>query len=127
MGKFSDLFKEADKSGLTKLITPEYHEWTKSGDFLIGRLQTVVTVNEDEPKKAYCQYLLESDKGLVKFALGSATDKELAFSFVPGLIYRIEYRGQEKISGGRFVNKFLAYVIIEPPEPVDQEAAGVPA
>jgi hypothetical protein len=54
---------------------------------------------------------MDTDDGLVKFALGRATDNELKTVLKVGHVYQITYAGQQKIKGGRSVNQFKVHCL----------------
>ena len=107
MGKtYSKMYDNAQKAKVVKQLTPAYHEWKKEGDRIIGAFITKTEVQSRLGGQSYNQYLFDTDDGLIKFALGRMADSELQDQFVKGGIYAIEYRGKEKIAGGRSVNRF---------------------
>ena len=107
MGKtYSKMYDNAQKAKVVKQLTPTYHEWKKEGDKIIGAFITRTEVQSRLGGQSYNQYLFDTDDGLIKFALGRMADSELQDQFVKGGIYAIEYRGKEKIAGGRSVNRF---------------------
>jgi len=50
--------------------------------------------------------MVDTDKGMVKFALGQATDREIEPVLRPGNLYAFMFEGKEDLLGGRTVNKF---------------------
>ena len=104
--KYSEMKKAAEKAGALKDLTPTFFEFSKKGDGFAGKLRSVSTVQSGLGKGEYCQYLFDTDEGLVKCAFGAATDKELSAFFEPGRVFSVEFLGKIKISGGRSVNKF---------------------
>ena len=107
MGKtYQKMYENASKQKAIKQLTPTYHEWKKEGDQIIGAYITKTEVQSRLGGQSYNQYLFETDKGLIKFALGRMADSELSDQFVKGGIYAITYNGKEKIAGGRSVNRF---------------------
>lgn len=106
MGKYADMYKVAKEAGVTKEVSPTYHEFKKGGDVILGRFLGKAGVKSAFGTDEYNQYLFETDDGLIKCALGAATDKEAGLLLTVGAVYRIEFKGKEKITGGRQVNKF---------------------
>ena len=107
MGKtYSKMYDNAQKAKVVKQLTPTYHEWKREGDMIIGAFITRTEVQSRLGGQTYNQYLFDTDDGLIKFALGRMADSELQDQFVKGGVYAIEYRGKEKIAGGRSVNRF---------------------
>ena len=104
---YTDEYKKAKESGALRQITAEYHEWKKEKDFIIGRFVHVNTVPGKRSDTVYNQYLFETDNGLIKFALGGATDNEAGAMMRKGEVYRVEFKGTEALGGGRRVNKFF--------------------
>lgn len=103
---YKEAYEKAKNTGAVKPITPDYVEFAKKGDVQIGRLRGSSDVQGSIGEGTYKQYLVDTDKGLVKFALGSATDREIAPLLIVGNIYVFEFQGKEKLTGGRTVNKF---------------------
>lgn len=109
---YKALHEEAVKAKRTKQLTAEYREWKKAGDFVIGMLLAKNPVGSTLGEGTYAQYLFETDSGLVKCALGKATDNEAGAVMEIGKIYHIEFKGKVEISGGRRVNQFNVTRII---------------
>jgi hypothetical protein len=124
--KYSEMKKLAEKAKATVDLTPAFLEFKKAGDSVIGRLKNVSQVQSGLTEGHYNQYLFETDDGLVKCAVGAATDKEAGSMMVIGRVYSVEYRGKEKISGGRSVNKFKITEIDESMLPKGQGKDDVP-
>jgi len=103
---FKDLFTELKKDGTARLLTATYVEWKKSGDQIIGRLLNKNAVSSRLGGGEYYQYMFDTDGGLVKCALGKATDGEAGALMGLGGVYSIVYKGTEKIGGGRQLNRF---------------------
>lgn len=106
MKSYKELYEAAKKSKTTRELTAEYLKLNKKGDNVLGRLVGVNAVQSTMGGGEYNQYLFETDDGLVKFAMGRAGDAEIGAVMETGKVYRIEFQGQEEISGGRRVNKF---------------------
>jgi hypothetical protein len=124
--KYIEMKKMAEKAKAVVDLTPAFLEFKKSGDGVIGRLKNVSQVQSGLSEGQYNQYLFETDDGLVKCALGAATDKEAGAMMKIGRVYSIEYKGKEKISGGRSVNKFKIAEIDESLLPKGQGKDDVP-
>jgi len=106
METYKERYEKAKKAKALKSLTPDYHDWKVDSSELTGAYVSQAPVEGTLGGKTYNQYIFETDKGLVKFSLGSAADNEIAAIFAPGVIYHIEYAGKEEIGGGRQVNKF---------------------
>ena len=118
MATYLERYKEAKAKGETKVVTPDYVEFKKKGDCVVGMLKGIATVESPRTGKAYNQYLVLTDKGLVKFALGNATDNELRDIAKRGKVYAFTFQGKEDLGGGRSVNKFLIELLdIDDEEP----------
>lgn len=104
---YKDMLARAMKSKEIKMLTPLYFEWEKAGDQVVGKFVGASEVSSGLSEGTYKQYLIETDDGLVKFALGTATDREVEPLLETGHVYVFTYRGKEELSGGRRVNKFL--------------------
>jgi len=107
MSTYKEMYDKAVKAKEIRQITATYHAWDKEGEVILGRFIGSSEVESSLGGGTYNQYLLETDEGPVKFALGRSADAEIGAMLKKDRIYRIEYRGQEEISGGRRVNKFI--------------------
>jgi len=103
---YAEMKKAAEKAGALKDLTPTFFQFKKRGDGFVGKFISSSAVESGLTQGTYLQYLFEADEGLLKCALGAATDKELSALLIAGHIYSLEFLSQEKISGGRSVNKF---------------------
>lgn len=107
MGKYQDMLKAAKEAKALKFLSPKYVEFKKPGTSIVGRFRGRAEVASSLSPGTYNQYLFDTDDGLIKIALGSATDKEAGVLMEENGIYQVTFQGQVKISGGRSVNKFL--------------------
>ena len=107
MGKYSDMAKAAKEAGALKALSPKYFEFKKAGTSIVGRFRGRAEVASSLSPGTYHQYLFDTDDGLIKVALGAATDKEAGVLMEENGFYQITFQGKVKISGGRSVNKFL--------------------
>ena len=103
---YKDQFKQVKESGEGRSLSPTYIEWLKKGDQIIGRMLAKNPVAGQVSGSSYNQYLFDTDDGLVKFAVGSATDNEAAALMKVGGVYAITFGGKEKLKGGRSINRF---------------------
>lgn len=125
---YKEMLERAQKAGSTESLTPKYVEWEKKGEVMVGRLRGIAEVQGKDGKSSYHQYIMDTDIGLVKFSLGSATDKESGLLMEIGKVYGIKYGGKEDLGGGRKVNKFEvvripgadAYEDSETSQPIDE-------
>lgn len=106
MGKYADMFFAAQKAKALKALSPIYVEFKRAGDHVVGQYMGRSEVESSMGTGTYYQYLFDTDIGPVKCALGQATDKEVGLVMEPGKVYAVVFKGKEKISGGRSVNKF---------------------
>ena len=111
---YKEQYEQAKKGDGVKALSAEYIDFDKKGVKVVGRLVGRNTVNSTLGGGTYYQYLMETDAGLIKFALGRATDSEAGALMGRGGVYAIEFLGQEKISGGRKLNKFKVEEIEAP-------------
>lgn len=111
---YKEQFEAAKKEGTIKQLSAQFIEWKEKEQSVVGRLVARVAVSSTLSAGQYNHYLFETDEGLVKFALGRATDNEAGQLMGKGGIYSVVYQGQEKISGGRKINRF-EITEIEPP------------
>lgn len=118
--KYSEMKTAATKKKAMADLSPQFFKFEKKGDGFCGRLKGVSPVISGLSTGTYNQYLFEVDSGLLKCALGAATDKEVAPLMKVNNIYSVEYLGKVTISGGRSVNKFKVWEI-------DEAALGVKA
>lgn len=117
---YKEQYEEAKKSDGLKGLSATYVEFAKKGIKVLGRLIGRNAVNSSLGGGTYYQYLMETDEGLIKFALGRATDSEAGALMGRGGVYAIEFLGQEKIAGGKKLNKFK----VEELEPPSTELVG---
>lgn len=102
-----DRYNKAVEEKTLKVITPRYIEFKKAGDCVIGILKGITSVGSTRDESSYNQYLVDTDQGMAKFAMGSATDKEIQPLLVIGVLYAFTFKGKEKLDAKRSVNKFL--------------------
>ena len=117
---YKEMYERRQQEGRVRDLTPEYVTFNEAGDSILGRLIGITDVISTLNEGTYNQYLLETDDGMKKFALGNATDKELINTLIVGGIYAITYKGKEQLKGGRRVNKFSIESIPE----FDDETVG---
>ena len=103
---YKDLYAEKEKAGSSRLLSSDYIKFDKKGIQIIGRLLSINAVTGQLGGKSYNQYLFDTDDGLVKCAVGAATDAEAGALMGIGGIYSVIYEGQEKLKGGRSINRF---------------------
>lgn len=118
--KYKEAHAKAVKEKRVEKVTPDYIEFKKEGMVVIGRFVGFSTVSSSRGEGTYNQYLFHSDAGLIKFAVGSATDKEIMPLLIRGQVYSVQYLGKEKLSGARTVNKFMVNHIELTPEELDE-------
>ena len=106
MKSYQELYEQAKKGKATKQLTPEYIKWEKEGQMIVGAYISHNPVQSRLGGTEYNQYIFETDKGLVKFALGRSADSEFTPQIARGVVYAITYLGKDKIAGGRTVNRF---------------------
>ena len=111
--KYSEMKTAATKKKAMADLSPQFYKFDKKGDGFVGRLKGVSPVQSGLSVGTYNQYVFEVDAGLLKCAMGAATDKEVAPLMKVGNVYSIEYLGKTTISGGRSVNKFKVWEIDE--------------
>jgi len=121
---YKEMLQAAKKQNLLKSLSPIYFQFTKKGDSVVGRLKGIVEVQGSRGGQGYNQYLLETDDGLLKFALGSATDKEIEAQLKREHVYVFTFQGKEKLSGGREVNRYEVFEIPELGEEALDDAGG---
>jgi len=107
MGKLMDRYNEAIKAKTLRTVTPKYIEFKKAGECVVGILKGISSVGSSRDESSYNQYLVDTDMGMSKFAMGSATDKEVQPLLVIGVLYAFTFKGKEKLDAKRSVNKFL--------------------
>ena len=111
---YEEMFDKAEAEGNTKPLSVEIVSWESEGQEVIGRLIDIEIFQGDKEKGECNAYILETDRGLVSFILGSATDKRLQ-DLEPDNIVKVIYRGQKEIKGGNRVNLFNITVINKNP------------
>lgn len=123
---YKEQYTEAKKGKDVKALTAAYIEFKDKGVKVIGRLLARNSVQSTLGGGTYYQYLFDTDEGLVKFAMGRATDSEAGALMGRGGVYCIEFLGQEKISGGRKLNRFKVEEIEAPVAEVVGGASDLP-
>ena len=103
---YKDMYIEACGRGEVERVTPTYFEFVNKEDSLVGEMVSFSIIRSGLNEGEYNQYIFNTDDGLVKFALGGATDREVAPLLSRGCVYHIVYLGQEELKGGKRVNKF---------------------
>ncbi|GAG28426.1 unnamed protein product, partial [marine sediment metagenome] len=106
MKTYKQMYEQAQKDESLKQLTPEYMEWKKPDQQVIGAFISKGLVSSSAGGGDYYQYVFGTDTGNVKFHMGKASDNDIGAVLVPGVVYCITYLGKEEISGGRSVNKF---------------------
>ena len=107
MQTYKEMYEKGQKDKSLKLLTPVYQEWKKPGEQVIGAFISKGEVSSSVSEGRYYQYVFETDKGNVKFHMGSSADNDVGAALVPGVVYAITYEGKEELPRGRRVNKFL--------------------
>ena len=107
MNTYKEAYEQAVEAKRVKTITPKYVEFKKKGEQIVGKFIGKASVKSSMDDSEYNQYIFDTDEGMVKFAMGGATDKEVSQSLKPDSIYVVTFNGQEKLSGKRTVNKFI--------------------
>jgi len=106
MNTYKEMYDQSVKAKNIKPLDTKYVKWSKKGDVILGRFKGSAAVESQQGGGEYNQYLFDTDEGLVKFSLGRAADAEIGAVMVKEMVYRIEFLGQEPLTGGRKVNKF---------------------
>ena len=114
--KYDDMYKEAEENKKLKQLTAEYFEFKEKGMGFIGCLKGIQAVTSKLGGSEYNQYLFETDNGLVKCALGRATDGEAGALMKVGTVYSVTFLGSEPLAGGRKVNRFDIFGILSEEE-----------
>ena len=107
MLSYKEMYDKAVKGKTARQLTPVYLEWKKPEQQMIGAFISRGEVSSSTGGGSYFQYVFETDKGNVKFHMGTNADNDVGAVFVPGVIYSIIYMGKEEISTTRRVNKFI--------------------
>lgn len=123
---YKEQYGEAKKGKALKDLTATYVEFKDKGQKVIGRLLSRNSVQGMLGTGTYFQYLFDTDEGRVKFALGRATDSEAGALMGRGGVYAVEFLGQEKISGGRKLNRFKVEEIEAPVTEVVGGSSDIP-
>lgn len=113
---YKSLFDEAKKAKKLVKLAAEYIQFEDKGQQIIGKLLNINHVKSSAGEGYYNQYLFDTDKGKVKFALGTATDTDSGALMKIGGVYSVTYKGQETLSGGRKMNQFDIQLVVEPTE-----------
>jgi hypothetical protein len=108
---FRKQLEKLKKSGKAENKTAEYVKFEQPGQVIAGILVGKHAIQSTLNEGSYNQYIFDNGEQLVKFSLGTAADKECDAILVEGGAYAIEFVGNEKITGGRTVNKYKFYVV----------------
>jgi len=111
MTLLQDRYNKAVMDKTLRTVTPKYIEFKKAGECVVGILKGITSVGSQKEESTYNQYLVDTDMGMAKFAMGSATDKEIQPLLVIGVLYAFTFKGKEKLDAKRSVNKFLIEAI----------------
>ena len=111
---YEEKYNDAISEGKVKELSADYKKWEKSGDTILGSYESSNSVVSKMGSQPYNQYLFNTDDGMVKFALGRATDNASASLMEFGGVYCITFKGQEKIGSGRKINTFEILEIDKP-------------
>jgi len=112
MTNYKEQYNQAVVDKKIKVVTPTYVEFKKKGEVIVGIMRGLSSVSSSRGQGEYNQYLVETDTGMCKFALGQATDKEISQLLRVGNLYAFTFFGQEKLAGGRSVNKFQVEEVV---------------
>ena len=77
MQSYKAMYEQAVKDKAVKQLTPEYMEWKKPDQNVIGAFISKGVVESSGGGGQYYQYVFETDKGHVKFHMGRATDNDV--------------------------------------------------
>ena len=114
---YKERFAKAAETKTLKTLTPQWVAFDEPGKSVCGVLLGTNETSSSLGVGTYLQYLMRTDDGLVKFSLGASTDKELRLVLREKGLYRITYIGQQKIKGGRRVNRFDVEELEDESEP----------
>lgn len=123
---YKEQYAEAKKGKTARDLSATYVEFKDKGQKILGKLLARNAVRSSLGEGTYYQYLFDTDDGRVKFAMGRATDAEAGALMGRGGVYAIEFLGQEKISGGRKLNKFKVEELEAPVAEVVGGAGDIP-
>jgi len=123
---YKEQYDKAVKEKVTKSLSAKFIEWKDKGQQIIGRLLARNAVASQLGGGTYFHYLFQTDEGLVKISLGRATDNDAGQLMGKDGVYSVTFQGQEKISGGRKINKFDIVEIEAPVESAVGGASDVP-
>lgn len=111
MRSYCGQYEKAKEEGRVRPLSPRYFEFKEEGDVmsfsLIGVLCGITPAQPSVGEGEYCQYLLKTDSGMVRFALGGAMDREIKGLLVVGSLYSFTFLGR----GGRQVNRFAVEMV----------------
>ncbi|NVM22327.1 MAG: hypothetical protein HWN68_11175 [Desulfobacterales bacterium] len=126
MSNYEEMYKEYEKAGGVETLTPQFVEFKKEGQSVLGAYISSADIQGKIGEGTYKQYVFNTDKGLVKFAMGNATDREVFPQLIVGDIYHVVFQGQEDIGGGKRVNKFKVEHLVPKAAPGKSEVEKAP-
>jgi hypothetical protein len=104
---YKELREKAEKEKSGRVLTPAFVKMEAIGSNVTGKfVSSGIVTPPGENQTPYLNYLFDTDSGLVRFHLGSQTDKELAGAMLPGGVYSITYREDVKLAKGRHTKKY---------------------
>lgn len=126
MSTYEEMAKEARDSGQVRNLSPIWRDWKKAGDTVIGVFKSRATVISQTNQKPFETYTFDTDGGLVRFLLGGVTDRDVGVLLMPDHLYQVTFEGQEKLQGGRKMNKFIVEEIITADESIGEPTEELP-
>lgn len=118
MKTYAELYADAEKAGKTRSLMPTFVKLDKKGETLVGRYLSREEVKAQAGTGTFYVYIFETDAGLIKTKFGGASDREWGATLEVDGIYRIVFKGKERLPNGQSINRFEAaqLVIDEPTE-----------
>lgn len=116
---YQELYNQAKKAGALESCEPAFVKLDKVGDFLIGKLVNIDSVESSQGTGVFNMYIFQTDAGLIKTKTGAATDRMAGKYLHVGKIYRMEFLGQTKLPSGVSTNKFRIEEITLPAQAIE--------
>lgn len=111
---YDKLYKNLKQESKTVNLTPEFYQFKEKGEIIVGAFITKMEIPSQRGSGSYYQYIFDTNKGRIKFALGKVTDGAIADVLKEGYIYAITYNGKIDIGGSRYVNDVTVEFVANP-------------
>ena len=110
-GKYAKLMEQAKKDKSLKQLSVEITKWEEEGQFIIGKLMSVVPYKSKKFKDEVLKYTFDTDEGLTSCICGASVDPIFQSENLVGSIIMITYQGKTELDSGNRMNVFEVIMI----------------